>query len=43
MKQPIDPLRYAGEIMTALQSGVLLTTQSGGRLNTCLLYTSRCV
>lgn len=34
MKQPIDPLRYAGEIMTALQSGVLLTTQSGGRLNT---------
>ena len=33
MKKPIEVFEYSGEIMQALQKGVLLTTQANGKLN----------
>lgn len=34
MKQEINVLQYAGQIMQAVQKGVLLTTQADGEVNT---------
>ena len=33
-KKPIDPFDYAGDILHALEKGVLLTTQANGKVNT---------
>lgn len=33
MKQEIKPIAYAGQILSAVQKGVLLTAKAGGRVN----------
>ena len=33
-KKQINPFEYAGQILTALEDGILLTTKSGDKVNT---------